>query len=303
MFLVTNKAVTDPAMNLALEEYCLRSLDPGRDYVLLYINQPSIIIGRHQNPLQEFDQRLARQKEILLVRRISGGGAVYHDLGNLNFSFITDFTETKLDYVKTLLTPILKTLQRLGVAAQLTEKNNIVVDAHKVSGNSQHTNMRRVLSHGTLLYDSELDVLRRLLQTNLVITKSRAVQSIRARVANISEYLRPRIGIEAFRTEIKKGISDAFGELIEYRLTARQREAVCRLANEKYKSWDWTFGRSPEFAVHHKFGLDSGDIDAQLIIKNGIIKDIQLADQSAEAPAVRKIVDEFIGQKVSHLEL
>ncbi len=290
-------------MNLALEEYCLRSLDPGRDYVLLYINQPSIIIGRHQNPLQEFDQRLARQKEILLVRRISGGGAVYHDLGNLNFSFITDFTETKLDYVKTLLTPILKTLQRLGVAAQLTEKNNIVVDAHKVSGNSQHTNMRRVLSHGTLLYDSELDVLRRLLQTNLVITKSRAVQSIRARVANISEYLRPRIGIEAFRTEIKKGISDAFGELIEYRLTARQREAVCRLANEKYKSWDWTFGRSPEFAVHHKFGLDSGDIDAQLIIKNGIIKDIQLADQSAEAPAVRKIVDEFIGQKVSHLEL
>ena len=189
MFLISNIEDSDPALNLALEEYCLRNLNPGFEYLLFYINRPSVIIGRHQNPFQEFNQKLAHQKGICLVRRISGGGAVYHDPGNLNFSFITDFTEEKLDYFKTLIEPILNTLQRLGVPARLTEKNNILVDGKKVSGNSQHTNMRRMLSHGTLLFDSELDVLKRVLDSRLVITQSRAVSSIKAKVTNISGHL------------------------------------------------------------------------------------------------------------------
>ena len=295
--LIKNNNIIDPRVNLALEEYCLRNLDPGSEYLLFYINQPSIIIGRHQNPLQECNQKMARQKNILLVRRISGGGAVYHDPGNLNFSFITDFTEEKLDYFKILIKPIVNTLQRLGVAAVLTEKNNILVNGKKVSGNSQHTDMRRMLSHGTLLFDSDLEVLQRALESNLEITDSRAVSSIKSSVTNISEHLRHPIGIDAFRAEMVGGISDAFGELIEYQLTAEDREAIHRLAEKKYKSWDWTFGRSPEFAVHHKIRLDSGNVDANLIVKNGIIKDIELANQSAESSSVRNVINEFIGKR------
>lgn len=236
MFLIRHNDVSDPAINLALEEHCLRNLNPGSEYLLFYINRPSIILGRHQNPFQEFNQELARQKGIVAVRRISGGGAVYHDPGNLNFSFITDFTEEKLDYFKTLIQPILSTLQHLGVPARLTEKNNIRVDGYKVSGNSQHTNMRRMLSHGTLLFDSDLEVLQRALESNLEIADSRAVSSIKSKVTSISEHLRHPIGIDAFRAEMVGGISDAFGELIEYQLTAEDREAIHRLAEKKYKS-------------------------------------------------------------------
>jgi lipoate-protein ligase A len=295
--LIKNNDIIDPAINLALEEYCLRSLDPGSEYLLFYINQPSIIIGRHQNPFQEFNQKLARQKNILLVRRISGGGAVYHDPGNLNFSFITDFTEEKLDYFKILIKPIVNTLQRLGVAAVLTGKNNILVNGKKISGNSQHTNMRRMLSHGTLLFDSDLEVLQRALESNLEIMDSRAVSSIKSKVTNISDHLPHPIGMEAFRAEMINGVADALGDLTEYQLTAEAWEAIVRLAEEKYRSWEWTFGRSPQFTVNHKFRLESGNLDAHLIVKNGIIEDIELANQSAESSSVRKVINQFMGER------
>ncbi len=295
--LIKNNNIIDPAINLALEEYCLRNLDPGSEYLLFYINQPSIIIGRHQNPFQEFNQKLARQKNIFPVRRISGGGAVYHDLGNLNFSFITDFTEEKLDYFKTLIKPILNTLRCLGVPAQLTEKNNIRVNGKKVSGNSQHTNMRRMLSHGTLLFDSELEILQRALESNLEITDSRAVSSIKSKVTNISDHLPHPIGMEAFRAEMINGVADALGALTEYQLTAETWEAVYRLAEEKYRSWEWTFGRSPQFTVNHKFRLESGNVDAQISVKHGIITDIELARHTVESVSTRRVISEFIGKR------
>jgi len=297
MFLIRHNDVSDPAINLALEEYCLNTLAPGSEYLLFYTNRPSIIIGRHQNPFQEFNQDQARQKGIVALRRISGGGAVYHDLGNLNFSFITDFTEEKLDYFKTLIEPILNTLRHLGVPAQLTGKNNIQVDGKKVSGTSQHTNMRRMLSHGTLLFDSELGVLQRVLDSNLTITKSRAVSSIKSKVTNISRHLRRPMGMDDFRAEMADGISRVFGELIEYRLAAEDWEAVDLLAQKKYNSWDWTYGRSPEFVVQHKISLDTGDVKAHLLVNKGVIKAIELADRLAESSSPDKTINELIGER------
>ena len=133
MLLIDNQNITDPAVNLALEEHCYRNLDTGYEYVLFYVNEPSIIIGNHQNPFQEINWELAAQNQIRPIRRISGGGAVYHDAGNLNFSFITDFGDEKLVYFKTLLRPIIETLIRLGAPAELAEKNNILIDSKKIS--------------------------------------------------------------------------------------------------------------------------------------------------------------------------
>jgi len=297
MFLINNNAVTDPAINLALEEHCFRNLDPASEYLLLYNNRPSIIIGRHQNPFQEFNHDLARRKDILLVRRISGGGAVYHDPGNLNFSFITDFTGEKLNYFKTLLNPILNTLQHLGVPAQLTDKNTILVKGKKISGNSQHTNMRRMLSHGTLLFDSDLDILQRALNSNLVVTKSRAVSSIKSKVTNISGHMRRPMGIDGFRAALMDGLSRVFGEISQYRVPADEWESVDLLAKTKYKSWDWTFGRSPEFTVHHQIRLDSGIVDAHFIVKHGVIGDVELADKSADSSSARQVIKEFVGER------
>jgi len=297
MLLIDNQNHTDPAINLALEEHCYRNLDTRHEYVMFYINQPSIIIGNHQNPFQEINTGLAAQKKIRPIRRISGGGAVYHDTGNLNFSFITDFGAEKLDYFRHLLQPILGTLNRLGVPAELTGKNNIVVDNKKISGNSQHANMRRMLSHGTLLFDAELDTLQQALQSNPAIIQSRAIASIPSRVTNISDYLSRPIEMQAFLNELTGGLSESFGELAEYRLTAAEWDAVHRLAEEKYRSWEWTFGKSPEFTVAHKIQFESKNVEALIRVKHGIIKNIHFAQNSLNPQAPNPVISGLIGKR------
>jgi lipoate-protein ligase A len=297
MLLIDNNGVTDPAINLALEEYSYRNLDPADDYLVFYINQPSIIIGNHQNPFQEVNFEFAVQKKIRPVRRISGGGTVYHDPGNLNFSFITDFSGEMLNYFKTLLQPVLTTLQRLGVSAQLTEKNNIIVEGKKISGNSQHTNMKRMLSHGTLLFDARLDILHRVLEPRLKIIHSRAIPSIRSNVTNISNHLRRSMNMQTFLAELTAAISDAFGRLQVHQLTAGEWAAVHRLAEEKYRSWDWSFGRSPEFTVANKVNLDFRKVEALITVKHGIIKKIQLPNNSLNPQTHHQVIDGLMGKR------
>jgi lipoate-protein ligase A len=188
-------------------------------------------------------------------------------------------------------------LQHLGIPAQLTKKNNILVKGKKISGNSQHTNMRRMLSHGTLLFDSDLEMLERVLASELNITNSRAVKSIPSQVTNIGEHLRQPMDLDVFRTALVDGISEVFGETLEYRLTAEDWETVDLLAKTKYKSWDWTYGRSPKFSVQHQLRTESGDVSAHFVVKNGIIRDIVFADQSANLSLVHKIRDELISMR------
>ncbi len=297
MLLIDNHNITDPAINLALEEHCYRNLDTRHEYVMFYINQPSIIIGNHQCPFQEIHLELADQRQIRSIRRITGGGAVYHDTGNLNFSFITDFGEEKLDYFKKLLQPILGTLKRLGVPAELTGKNNIVVENKKISGNSQHANMRRMLSHGTLLFDAELSTLQQVLQSNPAIIQSRAIASIPSRVTNISAYLSRPIEMQAFRAELIVGISESFGELEQYQLSTAEWDAVHRLAEEKYRLWEWNIGRSPEFSVTHKVKFDTSDVEVTIRVKNAIIEDIKLAVNQPDPIMLNPIRDSLIGRR------
>jgi len=297
MLLIDNHNITDPAINLALEEYCYRNLDARREYVLFYINQPSIIIGHHQCPFQEIHMQLAAQRQIRAIRRISGGGAVYHDTGNLNFSFITEFGEKKLDYFKQLLQPILETLNRLGVPAQLSGKNNLVVENKKISGNSQHANMRRMLSHGTLLVDADLETLRQVLQSNLELIESRAIASIPSSVTNISDHLRRPIELSALIAELIRGISKRFGKLEPYQLTAVEWDAVYRLAEDKYRTWEWTFGKSPEFTAAHKFRFASKNVEALIRVKNGIIKNIQFAQNSLNPHSTNQLISRLVNKR------
>jgi lipoate-protein ligase A len=297
MLLIDNQNITDPAVNLALEEHCYRNLDAGHAYLLLYINQPSIIIGNHQSPYQEINAGLAAKKRIPTIRRISGGGAVYHDSGNLNFSFITDFGQEKLDYFKKLLQPILETLRRLGLPAELAGKNNIVVHGKKISGNSQHANMRRMLSHGTLLFDAELDILRQILQSNLQIVQSRAVASIPSSVTNISANLSRPMDMEEFIAELIGGLSRHFGETEQCQLTAADWDAVYQLAKNKYRSWQWNIGRSPEFTAKHNCKLDSYDVEIFIEVKHGLIRNIQLPEGSPESHILSYLRNGFIGKR------
>jgi len=297
MLLIKNNDISDPRVNLALEEYCFRNLDSAHNYLLFYINQPSIIFGRHQNLFQEINLELVNHKDIRLVRRISGGGAVFHDFGNLNFSFITDFTEEKLDYFKILIQPIIRTLKRLGVPADLTEKNSIVVDGKKISGNSQHTNMHRLLSHGTLLFHCDLNLLQTVLESNLEIIHSKGIASIKSDVTNISEHIQQPMNMETFLATLTSAISDEFGGLKEYQMTSADWDAIYKLAEQKYTSWEWTFGRSPEFSVRHKFKSSSGDVCIDLKVRHGIIENIKMEEANRLPPPTRKFITECIGKR------
>ena len=297
MYLINNNGVPDAAINLALEEYCLRNLDSANDYLLFYINAPAVIVGKHQNPYQEINYEYIKGNKIKVVRRISGGGAVYHDYGNLNFTFITDFANQGLDYFKKLVQPIVNTLIRLNVAAEITKKNSIFVAGVKISGTSQYTNMKRMLSHGTLLFDSEIDVLNSVLDSNLEVIKSKGIESIHSEVTNILDHLSRPVNMETFFAELQSGISDSFGELKEFQLTAEDWDSVNRLSDEKYKSWEWTFGKSPEFTVRHKLNLSTNDVDVRVCVRHGIIKDVNIDSNHFESAVIRKDLAKFVGER------
>jgi len=284
-------------MNLALEEYCLRNLDTAEDYLLFYVNAPSVIIGKHQNPIEECDLAYLQNNDIHLVRRISGGGAVYHDNGNLNFSFITGFQKEKLDYFKKLIQPILRALHQLGVRAELTHKNNIVVQGKKVSGNSQYTNINRTLSHGTLLFDSDLDVLKTALKSKMEIIKSKAVQSQKSDVVNISDYTKQPACMVVYLDKLKAAISKQFGELNNYTLSGQDWDAIYALAENKYKSWEWTYGKSPDFVVRHLIKYGSDQIECRLHVRRGIIKEIAIQDRTSGGNAIDDLKSKFLGKR------
>jgi len=275
MLFVDNLNEHDPAVNLALEEYVLRQGQVEEDLLLFYINGPSIIIGRHQNTLEEINREYVEQHGIRVVRRLSGGGAVYHDLGNLNFSFITGSAPENFRNFKKFTGPVIDALIRLGVPAELSGRNDILVDGRKVSGNAQYISKNRMVSHGTLLFDSDLSHVADALNVKAEKITSKGIKSVRSRVANISEFLSQPMTVEAFRQYLLDHFYPDTPEPPAFPLSDADWAAVHRLAEERYRSWDWTYGRSPDFNVEKRQRFPGGEIDARLDIEQGVICSIK----------------------------
>jgi lipoate-protein ligase A len=297
MLLIDNHNITDPHLNLALEEYCLRNLDAGFDYVLFYINEPSIVVGKHQNLFHEININYAQENGIHLVRRISGGGAVYHDEGNLNFSFITGFHGEKLDYFRKLIQPIIASLHQLGIPAESTAKNSIVVEAKKISGTSQYTNINRLLSHGTLLFRSDLHALTKSLDSTLEIAQSRGIQSIKSDVTNIAQYLPDPMDMASFRKKLIESISDVFGKLESYQLTGDDWDRIYQLCENKYRSWDWIFGKSPDFVVRQDFKCDGQNFKGAVHVSGGVIRKIATSNGAGGQVGIDYLQSKLIGER------
>ncbi|MDQ6420002.1 lipoate--protein ligase [Paenibacillus sp. LHD-117] len=275
MRFVSNKGITDPALNLALEEYILRSLPAEDDYLLFYINEPSIIIGKNQNTVEEINAEYVEANKLHVVRRLSGGGAVYHDLGNLNFSFIMQDEGGSFHNFKKFTEPVVKALRKLGVEAELTGRNDLQVGERKISGNAQFHTKGKMFSHGTLLFDSEIENVVSALKVNAEKYVSKATKSIRSRVANISEFLQEPMTVEQFcETLLASIFEDGGGEPQVYELTDSDWENVHKLANERYRSWEWNYGRSPAFNVQQRKRIEGvGTFDVRLQVEDGVVKE------------------------------
>ena len=277
LLLIENKNNTDPFINLALEEYCVRNLDMVNDYLLFYINEPAVIIGKHQNTIEEINTGYIKENNIHVVRRISGVGAVYHDEGNLNFSFMTRHSQQSIHNFKLFTEPVIRVLNELGVDAELNGRNDITVNGKKISGNAQFTDTRSMFSHGTLLFDSNLDNVVRALNVTPEKIESKGIKSIRSRVANISEYISGNMSIGEFKEKIIESVfkdnKDLSGKV--FNLSEAQWAEVQKLSETKYRSWEWNFGRSPEFNIRkvNRFGF--GQLDIRINVKDGLIDGIK----------------------------
>ncbi len=275
MIFIENEGITDPRINLALEEYILRNFE-ARNYLLFYINEPSIIIGRNQNTLEEINHDYVESRGIHVVRRVSGGGAVYHDLGNLNFSFITDYDRKSLNNFAKFTGPVIKVLQDMGVDAELSGRNDIVANGKKISGNAQYASVKRMLSHGTLLFDTDLSEVVKALNVKMSKIESKGHKSVRSRVANIVEFLDKPMDIIEFRARLLRGLYEERENFETYHLGDKQWEEVYALRDSKYNTWEWNFGNSPKFNIQRAKRFPLGEIDLRLDVEKGLIKNMKI---------------------------
>lgn len=294
MLFIDNEGITDPRVNLAIEEYALKYLPADNMYLLFYINEPSIIIGKNQNTMEEINTEYVEEKGIHVVRRLSGGGAVYHDLGNLNFSFITKDDGQSFHNYRKFTEPVVQALKKLGVEAELTGRNDIQVGERKISGNAQFAYKGRMFSHGTLMFDTHVEHVVAALKPNAEKIKSKSIKSISSRVANISEFLKAPMDIGEFREELLKSIFE--GKTIEqYQLTPEDWIKIREISAERYQNWDWNYGNSPEFNVRQTKRLTSGTYDVRLNVVKGHINEATIFGDFFGVGDATEVAEKLIG--------
>lgn len=303
MIFIDNEGINDASTNLSIEEYALRNLSFDHDYLLFYINAPSIIIGRNQNTLEEINHEYVEKHNIQIVRRMSGGGAVYHDLGNLNFSFITNYDTQSLHNFKKFTDPVVHVLQKLGVNAEYSGRNDILVDGKKISGNAQYSTVKRMFSHGTLLFDSELSEVANALNVKMSKIQSKGHKSVRSRVANISEFLKKPMTVLEFREALLKGLTEEDENFQIYRLTEKDWEGVNKLREEKYGNWDWNYGRSPKFDIQRVRRFPIGEVDFRINVEKGLIKEVKIYGDFLGNGAMEDIENALVGIRYDKNEI
>lgn len=278
MLFVDNRGITDARVNLALEEHVFRHKPADEDVLLFYVNARAIIIGRNQNTIEEIDADVVAAREVQVVRRVSGGGAVYHDLGNLNFSFMTPEVTGRFNRYDHFTRPVVEALRALGVPAELGGRNDILAGGRKISGNAQFATPTRMFSHGTLLLDSDLDAVTAALRPKPGKVESKGVKSIRSRVANIAEFLAAPLSVGALQDLILEQI---FGTADRARiptvpLTDDDWAAVRALVDAKYGAWAWNYGENPPSNVQRARRFPAGEIDVRLDVREGRIESARI---------------------------
>ncbi|OXS78056.1 lipoate--protein ligase [Domibacillus enclensis] len=297
MLFIDNSGITDPRINLAIEEYAVKHLDIEESYLLFYINEPSIIIGKNQNTIEEINVDYVEDHNIHVVRRLSGGGAVYHDHGNLNFSFITKDDGDSFHNFRKFTEPVVHALNKLGLRAELSGRNDLTANGFKISGNAQFSTKGRMFTHGTLLFNTDMDQVVSALKVRKDKIESKGIKSIRSRVANISDLVDGDMTIEEFKQFILKTIFNDAEEVEEYKLTEGDWEAIHRISAEHYQNWDWNYGKSPAFNVERSHRFPVGLIDVRLDVKKGEIKKARIFGDFFGAGDVTEVEQALVGTR------
>jgi lipoate-protein ligase A len=282
--------------NIAAEEYLLKTVK--QDVFLIYINDPAIIVGKHQNTMAEINKPFVEANGIKVVRRLSGGGAVYHDEGNLNFSFHmkADANDDFVDFSK-FTKPVVDLLNLMGVRAQFKGRNDLVIDDKKFSGNAKMKYQEKILQHGTILFDSEMRVLSDALKVNPLKFRDKAVKSVRSRVTNIVDYLPEAMNIDIFSEKLINYVIELYPKAGSYEFSDEDIAGIQKLADEKYATWEWNYGSSPEYNFNKGIKTAAGYIEFHLDVKDGIIKKARVFGDFFASKPIKEIEKQLLNQR------
>lgn len=299
----------DPRINLAIETYLLKEFKAQEPILLFYINQPSIIIGRNQNTLEEINKDYVDEHGILVVRRLSGGGAVYHDFGNLNFSFIMPDDGNSFRDFKKFTEPVIAALHDLGVkGAELKGRNDLVINDLKFSGNAMYATNGRMFAHGTLMLDSDINEVVNALKVRKDKIESKGIKSIRSRVTNIRPFLpdsQKNLTTKEFRQAILLRIFgvDSEDKIKKYELTEKDWERINAISEEYYRNWDWNYGKSPAFNLERRHRFPIGSVEVRVNIVEGKIKEAKIYGDFFGLGDIKDVEDKLIGVRYEKEDL
>lgn len=273
-YIVNNS--NDPAYNIALESYAFRELVGEDELFLLWINEPAIIIGKHQNAIAEINKEYTDSHGIHVVRRLSGGGAVYHDLNNLNYTIISNKADEGAFDFKTFSKPVIDTLATLGVKADFTGRNDLEIDGKKICGNAQAYYKGRMMHHGCLLFDVDMSVLVDALKVSKDKIESKGVKSVRARVTNINNELPQKMTVLEFKDAILNQMKKEYPDMEEYVLSEDELKHIQDIRDSQFGTWDWTYGETPDYTIERNVRYPAGKITSFAKVEKSVIESIKI---------------------------
>lgn len=282
----------DPWYNLALEEYLLRNLQPKEIILYLWQNENTVVIGRNQNPWKECRCSILEAEGGKLARRLSGGGAVFHDLGNLNFTFLMD---RRLYDLSRQLQVILEGVRSLGINAEFTGRNDLTVEGKKFSGNAFYLEKDKAYHHGTVLIHVDSAKVAKYLQVSKEKMAAKGVESVQARITNLQNYL-PDLSIQEMKNTLMTSFQKIYGKCPEEPLVINSREKGLEELYAKYSSWEWRYGKTPQFDLVLESRFPWGGIELGLKLNKGRIMEATLYSDAMNGTLIQEISRSFQGK-------